>query len=414
MRALLSICLFLAFFTGCQGGPSWEHQSDSSIGDLSQSIWTVRREPYGTYDTIGIRRLVDPDRTEAKNVVVYLPPSFTSANFYTKNDGTYDEKYDFRIYLANRGYDVYSLDYRTSSVPSSETNLSFMANWNEKAYLGDIDAAVGFAKDNSGAGKVFLVGHSSGAKYVYLYAAQHDGNLIGMVVLDGSPWESDGSPAAARTMNINDFYTAIFSGDTPENRALFESFGLPPNPQYFVYQVPPFGTGFNEGIHLYETEGPGYGPYEGFPTVSDYLADQYQNVWGDGQLANPVGGFSSVEMLVNFSLQAAIPNWPIIEYTEDAYTGNWDGNLFPPEPATSLRSKLFMVELPIIVFASSGWTTALGMEFEWKALGPTLTRSTDQQYILLDGFGHLDVLMGEQAQAQVFEPLYNWLIAHAI
>lgn len=411
-KFIVSFCLLLVFFTACNTGPQWEHVSDVSIGDLTESIWTLRREPSGTYNVMGVRILVDPNRTSVGQAVLFLPSSFVSGNFYTNNAGVYDERYDLRIYLANRGFTVFTMDYRTSFVPDGQSSISFMANWDETAFLNDIDQAVGFSKDNGSMSKIFLVGHGVGAKYTYLYAAQHSGNLLGMIILDGSPWESDGSPAAMNTMNVQDLYLALQSGDSAENRALFEQFGLTPDPLYYGYQLPAFGAGFNEGIRLYQTEGPDYGPYEGFPTISDYLADQYQFWWGDGQFSNPLGGFSSVEMLVNFSTQASVPYWPIIEFAEDAYTGNWDGNLFPPEPASSLRSKLFMVETPIIVFASSGWTTALGMQFEWKALGPTLTRSTDQTYTLLEGFGHIDVLIGEQAQAQVFEPMYDWIVAH--
>jgi len=393
----------------------WELKATTSINSLTETYWEIKRAPYGTYDKIGLRRLVADSNTDPKGVVFYLPPSYTSARLYANNNGTYLEKYDFRIYLANRGYIIYSLDYRTSYVPGSETELSFMANWGTGKYLTDIQDAIAYAKQVSNVRKVFLAGHSSGAKYVYVYAAQKwRQDLSGMIVMDGSPWEMGGVPAANNTMDINEVYRAIANGDTAADRAVFAQWSnLTPSPiSYYDNYLPQFGSRFIEAIGIYEdpSKGPAYGPFAGFATVNAYLADQFQNVWGDKQYCNVENGYSTVEMQVAFATEAAISYWPLVEYSEEAYTGNWSGDT-PSGVGSNYHDNLARVDIPIIVFASSEWTTALGMEFAWKALGPTLIKNTDRTYILLDGFGHLDILVGEQSQSLVFLPLYNWLEA---
>ena len=393
----------------------WQLKATTSINNLTETYWEVEKPPYGTYDRIGLRRLIANSSTDPKGVVFYLPPSYTSARLYANNDGEYLEKYDFRIYLANKGYTIYSLDYRTSYVPGSETELSFMANWNTVMYLTDIKDAIAYAKQVSDVNKVFLAGHSSGAKYVYTYAAQEwEQDLSGMIVMDGSPWEMDGVPAENNTMDINEIYSALAKGNTAADRAVFTQWAnLIPSPtNYYDNCLPQFGSLFDEAIGIYEdpSMGPAYGPFEGFATVNDYLADQFQNVWGNKQYCNVENGYSTVEMQVAFATEAAIAYWPLVEYSEDAYTGNWGGDT-PLGVGSDYLYNLGRINIPIVVFASSEWTTAVGMEFAWKALGPTLIKNTDKTYILLDGFGHLDILVGEQSQNLVFLPLYNWLEA---
>ncbi len=393
----------------------WQLKATTSINNLTETYWEIERPPYGTYDKIGLRRLVSDSNTDPKGVIFYLPGSYTSARLYANNDGEYLEKYDLRIYLASKGYIIYSLDYRTSYVPGSETELAFMANWGTVMYLTDIEIAIAYAKQASNVNKVFLAGHSSGAKYVYAYAAQEwEQDLSGMIIMDGSPWEMDGSPAANNTMDINEAYRAIAKGDTAKDRTVFAQWSsLVPSPtSYYDNYLPQFGTLFGEAIGIYKdpSMGPAYGPFGGFATVNDYLADQFQNVWGDKQYCNVENGFSTVEMQVAFATEAAISYWPLVEYSEEAYTGNWGGDT-PSGVGSDYLYNLGRINIPIIVFASSEWTTAVGMEFAWKALGPTLIKNTDRTYILLDGFGHLDILVGEQSESLVFLPMYNWLEA---
>lgn len=53
--------------------------------------------------------------------------------------------------------------------------------------------------------------------------------------------------------------------------------------------------------------GPQYGPFAGFPTVSDYIADQLQNIWGDAQLTNIKNGYAKVDVVMNMMSKIAVP-----------------------------------------------------------------------------------------------------------
>jgi pimeloyl-ACP methyl ester carboxylesterase len=373
--------------------------------NLIETVWHTHRPPEGEYDTVGLRRLIADNNLDPAGVIVYLPPSATSARLYTNS-----QDYDFRIYLANRGYDVFSVDYRASFVPSDETDISCMAKWTTRVHLDDIQEAVKFVKEMTGAEKVYLAGHSTGARYVYLYAAERwEEDVAGMIVLDGAPWESYG-PEELYAMDIDKCYAALSEGDTPENRNLFKSYGLAPGDHYYEATVAEFDSEFYEAIGAYLQDLGARSPVPDFDTAKDYIASQFHHVWGAKQFANVLEGYASVGMLVAFVVRAAVPYWPLVDYAEEAYIGNWNGK--PPKPELQFHDGICEIDVPLIVFASEEWTTALGMQFWYKQLGPVMVKSADTEFHLLENFGHIDVLLGEYAKQQVFEPLYGWLLKH--
>jgi pimeloyl-ACP methyl ester carboxylesterase len=397
---------------------NWTIASQTKIGaNLQEVAWTASFPQATKHMKVGLRMLSlkgnlqskcqSKASTRSRGVVVYLPPSGASARLYTDS-----ENYDFRIYLANRGYDVFSVDYRSSFIPEGATDISVMAGFKTSVTLNDIHEAIKQVKFLTGAKKVFLAGHSTGARYVYLYAASKwADDLAGMIPMDGSPWESDGAPAANATMNIDKGYAALKEGDTEANRKLFKSWGLTPGALYYDAVLTTFEPAFYDAIKIYYAKGPNAAsPVAGFATVSDYIGNRFHFVWGRRQLTNVRNGTARVDVLLDFALKACVKHWPLVDYMEDAYIGNWNGN--PPVADLQFTKNIGSINIPILVFASSEFTDALGFRYEWKKMGYNMVKSKDRQYILLNGFGHLDVLLGEQAKDQVYTTLYNWLETH--
>jgi pimeloyl-ACP methyl ester carboxylesterase len=418
MTSLVSFVLFCGgvslLWLGCgnaDGNKKMDWQLTSSAAfteNLVETLWTVELLPKNKYTTIGVRRLAMKDRATYKGVLVHLPGSSSNGNFYTTS-----ENYDFRIYLANRGYDVYTVEYRTSFIPKTETDYSCMATYKTSVTLADLQKIIEFVKLKTGKQRIVLSGHSTGARYVYLYAcARSSDDLAGIIPMDGSPWEMNGRPAPESTMDINLGYAALASGDTETNRKLFQSWGLEPDTGYYNVCIVDWASAMGEAMRIYYSPspyGPQYGPFAGFPTVSDYIADQLQNIWGDAQFTNIKNGYAKVEVVMNMLSKVGVP-WPLVDYLEDAYLGNWKGN--PPAAPLKFLKNIEKVQTPILVFASEMWTTAVGYEYRWKREGYEMIKSADRQYILLKGFGHMDILAGEKATDEVFVPLYNWLQAH--
>lgn len=388
---------------------NWQLTSSATFTEnLVETLWTVGLPPKSRYNTVGVRRLALKDREKYEGVLVHLPGSSSSGNLYASS-----ENYDFRVYLARRGYDVYTVEYRTSFIPKAETDYSCMATYKTSVMLADIQKIIEFVKQKTGKKRIFLSGHSTGARYVYLYAcARSSQDLAGIIPMDGSPWEMNGRPTSESTMDIHSGYTALALGDTEANRKLFQSWGIEPDTGYYNVRIVDWAPEMGKAMRTYFSPspyGPQYGPFAGFQTVSDYIADQLQNIWGDAQFTNIKNGYSKVDVMMNMMSKISVP-WPLVDYLEDAYLGNWKGN--PPVNQLKFVKNIEKVKTPILVFASEMWTTAVGYEYRWKREGYEMIRSADRQYILLKGFGHMDILAGEKAKDEVFVPFYNWLQAH--
>ncbi len=127
----------------------------------------------GPYDEIGVHRVV-------KEIAPNVPARAAKAVFLAPGD-----IWNFRaafltgakplpVFLAENGVDVWGIDYRWTSVPATETNLSFMADWGIEQDARDLGFALGVARftramTGSGFGKIHLLGWSRGGQIGYAY-----------------------------------------------------------------------------------------------------------------------------------------------------------------------------------------------------------------------------------------------------
>jgi hypothetical protein len=92
--------------------------------DLKEYIWqkNATMPPNGQYNIIGLHRLVKTGTTP-KGVVFICPRVAWSGEAWISNpltdNITKTENNSQPIYWANRGFDVYAIDYRTHFVPST-------------------------------------------------------------------------------------------------------------------------------------------------------------------------------------------------------------------------------------------------------------------------------------------------------
>lgn len=358
---------------------NWQLTTDNA----TETVWTTPVAPFGPFDYIGLHRF-KPAQPNGK-VIVFAPGATANGELYTD-----DESADFRLYLAHRGYDVYSLDYRTHFIDPLPDDLSSLNHWDSSHFVSDLHLAVQQAERVSRVERVYLAAFSSGNEFMYYYAALYGREEIkALVGMDGGPWQV-GSLAPPRTVDFNQGLQALQGGDTPANRALLEGWNVPPGP----------GPYFAGGNLLPDLSG--LPPYQG---DEDPLTFLLQNLWGDGQLTNIENGYNTLDRLVPFMLIATDEFWPNVQTLEDVTTSNYDGR----PPTLHYLDHFGQVDLPMLIFGSGELTSFDYTELRWKFLAPQLCRTTDYQTVLLDGFGHLDVLTGTQAQARVFAPMEAWL-----
>jgi len=90
--------------------------------------------------------------------------------------------------LAEAGYDVYSMDYRTHFVDKSlnPNEVGFMRDWGWKMFVSDGKSAIEAAKAISNFPKLYLAGESFGGMLAMVYASEYwDKDLLGLILLDG-------------------------------------------------------------------------------------------------------------------------------------------------------------------------------------------------------------------------------------
>ena len=169
--------------------------------NLQESVWqkNANMAPNGPYDKIGLHRLVQTGITP-KDVVFINPGTYGYGEALTSNPATDSftktENDSQAIYWANRGFDVYAIDYRTHFVPASlnTSQLGFMANWGWDQWISDIKEAVDKAKDTSGVNSVFMAGQSFGGRATTNYATVYSQDVKGIIMLDGGNASTNPTP----------------------------------------------------------------------------------------------------------------------------------------------------------------------------------------------------------------------------
>jgi len=138
----------------------------------------------GDFDKIGVYRVVKEKRPfvpiKAKKAVmmVHGDTSDFDSEFLMSTLSEVSEipkDHCLGIYLAQNNVDVWGVDRRWTFVPDDTTDFSFMENWDTALHLADLKLGVKFARiirclTGSGWGKMFMLGHSSGAAFAYAYA----------------------------------------------------------------------------------------------------------------------------------------------------------------------------------------------------------------------------------------------------
>ncbi|HUO05383.1 MAG TPA: alpha/beta fold hydrolase [Candidatus Binataceae bacterium] len=328
---------------------------------------TVGKSPF---DKIGLHRLDKGSAPPAHPaaVVLYLPG--TNMNGEIALD---DPRYSFQVYLATRGIDVWSMDYRTHFIPPStpESDLSELTGWTNDLFISDIDTAAKFIGAQTGQAKIFIAGFSRGGEFAYMFAAMHPERVAGLVILDGYipvvALESEPLPPGKYAVDIGGKHLTY-----EKRKALMQMVIDNPN------QPAP--------IPKYKTAG---------ENLEHVLYDADGFFGGHGGLANPQGGHSNVSVLARL-LIGYDRYWPAIQDHEYPFT-------------LARLAALKATKVPVIAFASTNmgriWT-----EGGEAAAHVTGAPAAEVSFTKFDGWGHLDVLAGTDSEKRVFAPTAKFIM----
>jgi pimeloyl-ACP methyl ester carboxylesterase len=319
------------------------------------------------FDRIGLHRLAAGNAHGP--LVLFLPG--TNMNGELPLD---DPRHWLPLYLAVNGAEVWSFDYRTHFIPpqTAPGALAELRGWTDALFVSDIGAAVNFILARTGRRQLFVAGFSRGATFAYLYAAAHPEKVSGLMILDGFVLRPAGM-AGLKEPGSRAYATDVGGRSLTwdKRKALLEAV-------------------------IRDPDGPA--PIAKFRTAAenlDHVVYESKAFGGRGGLANPLGGYSDAVTLARV-LITYDRYWPAVQDRED------------PMPA-GMSERLTAAKIPVLAFSS----TNIGPHWAASVKSGASQTGTKPQVIVLPGWGHLDVLCGTHAQAQVYAPALAWLRRHA-
>ncbi|MGH7864156.1 MAG: alpha/beta hydrolase, partial [Candidatus Binataceae bacterium] len=318
-------------------------------------------------DRIALHRLARGPTSPANPTIVLLYLPGTNMNGEV---GVEDPRYSLPVYLATKGIDVWALDYRTHFIPPATPidKLGELRGWTNDLFVADIAAAARFVAATAGRRKLFVAGFSRGAAFAYMFAADNPEAIAGLIILDG--YISEPPMPGYDSSKVADDLGGRQLTFEKRNRLLEMVIANPDGPA----PIPQFKTARENLIHVIERPGALGGPKG---------------------LANPSGGFSDPVVLAKL-LITYDRWWPAVHNGAGALTAK-------------RRAALKASTIPVIAFASTNIFPGWNKQVTESA---NSTGGAPAQVVVLEGWGHLDVIAGAKSEKQVFAPLLDWLRQH--
>jgi pimeloyl-ACP methyl ester carboxylesterase len=345
---------------------------------VRETRWQLARPPGAPADRIQLHRYRGSEPRRA--VLLFLPGTNMNGQVAVP-----DPDHNLWLFLARRGVEVFTLDYRTHFLPAgAPADLRAVRGWTLETFVEDIRAAAGKAREESGEPRVFVAGFSRGVGLAYAYACVEPEAVAGLVALDGAfknhaPKGRYDRAAEARKLEGAGTWARDVSGRMGWEARLKLMAAAAEAP-----------------------DGPALDPR--YATAGAQVADVLYNAWQPGALANPVEGLSKPQVLARL-LAGYDRYYPAVQDVDGRAIADRED-----DPATPLDDLWGEMKAPILYFGATGMGT------EWLLDGihsAGASGSKDVTVNVLERYGHLDVLVGEYARRDVYEPVLAWMLRRA-
>lgn len=373
----------------------------------------------GQYDKIGVHRIV-------KEKAPWLPIQAEKAVMMLHGDSSnFDSAFStppgqpaagsLGSFLAQNGIDVWGIDLRWTFVPDTETNFTFMKNWDTSRHIKDIKLAVKLARTireltGSGHEKIFMLGHSRGAQFLYAYAnneaklPEPARDLKGLIPMDMvykfSPADSQLAQAALERYQA---YKSLYDSGTYFNSDGQNLKGLAwlaaSDPDGISPAIPGF-TNKQAALFALTATYATYQPLQPITPYYHYLAGTFD----ENGLPEGLQFVAQLDKIIGIAF--ASPSFQSLGEIIDGEAIN-SGVLETP-----YDDHLADITLPVLYVGAAGGmgehgvytTTLLGsndVTVQIVNLAPAEAEALD--------FGHADLIWANNAEDLVWEPIYNWL-----
>jgi pimeloyl-ACP methyl ester carboxylesterase len=412
--AIAAIPMLVPTFAAPEG---WTLVTDNramkAYPDLKESVWqkNATMAPNGPYDKIGLHRLIKTGTTPRGVVFMTGCPMFGMGEQRISNpptdNWTKTENYSSPIYWANRGYDVYAIDYRTNFVPKTlnASQMSFTANWGWDVWVSDTKEAADKVKEVSGSKKFFIAGECSGGEAALNYAAKYwKDDLRGIILIDQTFPPIYGYPIVGKIAETNTFnMTNAINMMTISGNWVQDSFGsLKPIASYALQNpsapAAMFGTPLN----------PPRNPMTNntWANITEWFMFMVQYSFGSttappGIFSNLFGGFGNVSQVEYcfansqfFPSRLAIENAAMADWANCPYM-NYDYNDHYSE-----------IGVPVLAYAGP-YVNQTGT---FKFMRGIDTIDFTASY--MPKYGHLDFFFGTYSARDISQPVLDWMLSH--
>ena len=293
-----------------------------------------------------------------KTPVLMIPGMFENHLIFD-----FDNETSLSRYLAKEGFDAWILNLRSHDAdgdPRGE-NENIDKNWDfDQTYLRkDMVAAVDFIKNETGFDKIFLLGHSMGGYLAYAYAELiNQSDIAGIICIasTGVAFKIDVTMKLLRSI----YCRKTIKGEIVP-RLLTKKLDLNNN---LIMKL---------GV---KTES-----FYGFETSLEK-----QRKFIDTIDAEPIGAV--IDMLYGFDEEFKEGHW-------------WD-----PQTGYDYTDNLKNITVPVILI---GGKQDLSDKIEDIAETFNSLGSEDKEIYILDGYGHVDLLLGKNAKQDMYPLINNWL-----
>ena len=377
--------------------------------NLQEYVWqkNATMPPNGQYDKIGLHRLVKTG-TATKGVVFIEPGIYGSGEQLISNppesNYTADESSSQAIYWANRGFEVYSIDWRTHFLPST-MNVSqastIAGNWGWNQYINDMKEAVDKTKELTGSPKIFLAGISLGGQVAMYYASEYwKQDLRGLILLDGTE-----NPI--KFTNVTNSYNVTLALST-----LSKIGGLAwETPRRSLTDIPPSGMLFAYQIALQNPGAPAEWP-PGTPlqpivnpltnkiwaNITEYIAYQMYST----NYSNLYGGYGNITVIVQWRANGD-RYFPVRLGVESNAIHDWNNC---PYVSFDFDDHYKEIDVPLLAVRSELW----GIPTYGNITNGMATADFTQ--IIVPKYGHLDIFTGPYSAKDVSQPTLDWMLSH--
>lgn len=426
----IAMVLVCVFFLVLVSGSAQAVERRQLVGNIYEYTWTFNVSPYGEFDKIAVHRVVKENSSWrpiiASRAVMMVhgdATSFRASFLPSKVSNGVATDYSLAIYLAQNNIDVWGIDLRWTFVPDTTTDFSFMKNWDTNLHLSDIKTAVKFARQQrsytgSGAGKIFMLGHSRGGMYTYAYANQetqlpeYSRDLKGIIPVDIAYKFDPVNNNDLRQNACTRYNTLIYLYEQgtyfTQDAAVLK---------YIAYLARYYPDDHDLDTILTNKQVALRGLTATYATATIELpavTPYYHYLAGTFQNGIPTGlRFANFDYIVDIALSSATPSFQSLGEQTDGEGIMCSDGIWNP----SWDGYLNQIKIPVYYVGAGGGFGEYG-KYTLKLLGSTDKRSLivhTSSSSALD-YGHVDLLWADHwfygARNTAWFPIYIWIIGH--